>query len=341
MPLTDFWYIAAETRELRAKPVRRVLFGRPLVLFRDARGKAAALLDRCAHRNVALSEGKVSADGCIECPYHGWRYDPSGACTAIPSLGESGRLPASVRVPSFAVRERDGYLWVWGTENAEPSTEPFAFPHQDEPGWTHFRMKTRFAAGVEACIENFLDCPHTVYVHKGWFRSPDARALTAVVRRTSNEVEVEFKGEPISESVVSRLLFPKGKELRHTDRFLMPNLSRVDYDFGPGRHFIITSQCTPVGERETEVYTVINYQFGAWGPLVRWFFEPLSRKIIRQDVDILQAQHRQFTAFGAEKFSHVETDLLGLHIHALRAACERGDAPKASDQSEREITIRF
>lgn len=342
MPLTDFWYIAAEAREVDVRPVRRVLFGRPLVLFRDDHGRPAALLDRCAHRNVALSGGRVTPEGCLECPYHGWRYDAGGDCVHVPSLGPGGHVPGSTRVPGFPARERDGYLWVWANENSAPVGEPLAFPHHGEPGWTHFRMRTRFAATVESCLENFLDCPHTVFVHRGWFRSPDTRALTAVVRRRAAEVEVEFRGEPISESLVSRLLFPKGKELRHTDRFLMPNVSRVDYDFGPERHFVITSQCTPIGPRETEVFTEINYRFGAWGPLVRLFFEPMSRRIIRQDVDILAAQDRQFTAFGGrEEFAHVETDLLGRHIHALRAACERGDAPRVGENAEREITIRF
>lgn len=328
--LHDYWYIAARSHQLGAKPLARTIFSQPIVLFRDAQGRAAALLDRCAHRNMALSLGRA-VDGCVECPYHGWRYNGAGACTAVPSLG--GAAPkAGVR--AFPALERQGFVWVWMGEG-EPAGEPFEFPHLGNAGWTSFIMETRFPAGVEPCLENFLDCPHTVFVHRGWFRSPDTRALSAIVRRERDSVAVEFKGEPISKSVVSRLLFPKGRELRHTDRFLMPNLSRVDYDFGPDRHFIITSQCTPVGEHETLVFTVISFTFGRLGPLVRLFFEPLSRRIIQQDVDILREQTRQFEKFGAPKFSHVETDLLGLHIHSLR----RG-SPHAGP-AEREITIRF
>ena len=78
-------------------------------------------------------------------------------------------------------------------------------------------MKTRFPASVESCLENFLDCPHTVFVHKGWFRNPDARALTALVRRLADSVEVEFKNEPTSDSVIARLLYPKdASHSKHT-----------------------------------------------------------------------------------------------------------------------------
>jgi phenylpropionate dioxygenase-like ring-hydroxylating dioxygenase large terminal subunit len=206
-------------------------------------------------------------------------------------------------------------------------------------------MKTRFQGSVESCLENFLDCPHTVFVHKGWFRNPDARALTALVRRLPNSVEVEFKNEPTSDSVIARLLYPKNQPLKHTDRFIMPNLSRVDYDFGPKHHFIITSQCTPISELETEVYTVMTYRYGSWAGLIRLFFEPMSRHIIKQDVDILSEQTEQLRLFGGAKFSHVETDLLGLHIQSMRREAERNGnsastKPEAQN-SEKEITIRF
>jgi phenylpropionate dioxygenase-like ring-hydroxylating dioxygenase large terminal subunit len=252
MSLQDYWYIACENRELKEKPLARTLFDQHLALYRDDAGKPAALLDRCAHRNMALSLGKV-VGGCLECPYHGWRYVAAGHCEAVPSLGPGATIPSSIRIPSFRCVEQDGYVWVHCSDK-EPTALPFSFPHATDPEWTTFRMKTRFAASVESCLENFLDCPHTVFVHKGWFRNPDARSLTALVRRLPDSVEVEFKNEPTSDSVIARLLYPNGQPLKHTDRFLMPNLSRVDYDFGPKHHFIITSQCTPISEIETEVY---------------------------------------------------------------------------------------
>src|SRR5687768_1824858 len=210
MSLKNFWYIAAESGELKNRPIRVEVFGDPIVLFRDSVGNPAALLDRCAHRNTALSTGRIVAD-CVECPYHGWRYQRDGQCTHIPSLGNTAKLP-TIAVKSFSCVEQQGYVWVYPGETPTNSC-PFSFPHFAEPGWTTFRMKTTFQGSVEACLENFLDCPHTVFVHKGWFRSHDTRELKAIVRRRKNSAEVEFQGEPISRSVVSRLLFPKGREL--------------------------------------------------------------------------------------------------------------------------------
>ena len=41
---------------------------------RDSAGRPSALVDRCPHRNLALSLGTVHPDGNLECAYHGWRF---------------------------------------------------------------------------------------------------------------------------------------------------------------------------------------------------------------------------------------------------------------------------
>ena len=49
------WQMAALSRELRGRPLARTVADTPLVLFRDQAGQAAALIDRCPHRNYPLS----------------------------------------------------------------------------------------------------------------------------------------------------------------------------------------------------------------------------------------------------------------------------------------------
>jgi phenylpropionate dioxygenase-like ring-hydroxylating dioxygenase large terminal subunit len=345
MRLKDYWYIAATAAELRDRPLPRTVLGESLVLFRQVDGSPAALMDRCAHRNMALSQGAVR-DGCVECPYHGWRYRGDGVCAEIPSL-RGGSQPPTVTVRAYPAMESDGFVWVY-LGGGTPARSPFRFSHYRERGWTSFVMKTRFQAGAMACLENFLDCPHTVYVHQGWFRSRNAKEVRARVVRGPDRVEVEFSGERDAESVISRLLFPSGRKMVHTDRFLMPAISRVDYSFGPDRHFIITSLCTPISDHETQVNTVMTYRFGRIGPLVRLFFEPISRKIIRQDAGILEAQTGQLQRFGGAKFTFVETDLVGPHIWALwqrelegERAGPNGARPDELAGEKQEVVLTF
>jgi phenylpropionate dioxygenase-like ring-hydroxylating dioxygenase large terminal subunit len=328
-PPREHWYIAARSRELGPKPLAVTILGEPIALFRTSDGRPAALADRCAHRNLALSRGRV-VGGSLECAYHGWRYGGSGACTLIPSLPE---VPERIGVPSYPTMEAEGFVWAF-LGKAAPSRPPRPFPHLGERGWTTFVMKNRFRAGALACLENFLDCPHTAYVHQGWFRSARAKDVAARVSGSADEVVVEFDEKPQRDSLVARLLFPRGRALQHTDRFLMPTTSRVDYVFGPDWHFIITSQCTPVTEELTDVYTVVTFHAKRIGPLVRLYFEPMCRRIIRQDLDVLAAQSEDIRRGGGPRFTSVASDLVGPQI------VRRWREPQG-EPGVREVVLRF
>jgi phenylpropionate dioxygenase-like ring-hydroxylating dioxygenase large terminal subunit len=110
--LSRWWHAAARSDELARAPLGRVVFDVPVVLFRDTSGAAAALVDRCPHRNVPLSVGRC-VHGQIECGYHGWRFDGAGRCCAVPGLAERGDPDRGARrVAALPVVESDGMVWV-------------------------------------------------------------------------------------------------------------------------------------------------------------------------------------------------------------------------------------
>ncbi len=108
--------------------------------------------------------------------------------------------------------EQNGYIWVCLSDTLGEK-KPRMFPYLGDKGWTSFRMKTRFKAPVESCLENFLDCPHATYVHKGWFRSPTDKLVKATVRRLSDGAEAEYFEEPRVRSLVWSFLSPKKSSL--------------------------------------------------------------------------------------------------------------------------------
>lgn len=57
------------------RPWAVTVLGRDLVVWRDKAGEWRVFDDACPHRKVALSEGRIEADGNLACAYHGWRFD--------------------------------------------------------------------------------------------------------------------------------------------------------------------------------------------------------------------------------------------------------------------------
>jgi phenylpropionate dioxygenase-like ring-hydroxylating dioxygenase large terminal subunit len=324
--LTRHWYAGARSEEVTdRRPLGRTIFGELIVLWRGRDGRAVAMLDRCLHRNALLSAGDLF-DGCIGCPYHGWTYDASGHCVNVPSEGPDGApLRVAKRVETFPTREQDGLVWVWMDPAHPPDREPFSMPYRDAPGWDTYYMTTRFENGVTHLVENFMDVPHTVFVHRGWFRDRARRRVPTTVERTADAVLVTYDQPKDSIGFTERLLNPRGLPMVHTDRFYMPNTTRVDYVFGEAeRAFVITSTCTPIGEHETMVYTLISYKLGPWNPLAGLVLPLYTRQVIQQDVDIMAIQGRALRHHGAPDFTSTPADTLHLHIEALRDWAARG-----------------
>jgi len=109
--LSRVWHPAAVAAEVRDRPLGTVLLDQRIVVWRTRSGLSAAH-DLCIHRGSQLSQGTVKGEELV-CPYHGFRYDPSGRCTLAPCTGSSEtRLPAKLQLRSLATSEADGLLWV-------------------------------------------------------------------------------------------------------------------------------------------------------------------------------------------------------------------------------------
>jgi phenylpropionate dioxygenase-like ring-hydroxylating dioxygenase large terminal subunit len=330
--LHENWYIAALARQVtHRKPLASTVLEEPLVLFRDKNGTAVALIDRCLHRNAALSEGDLF-DGCIGCPYHGWTYNGEGVCVAVPSEGPRAEGRAERRLERFPTRELDGFVWVYmGTPERAGLREPFRFPYVGVKGWRSYTMLTRFAGDVTDLVENFMDVPHTAFVHSGWFRKPSAKQAEAVVERTRDSVLVEYFQPDDSIGFTKWLLNPDGKPMTHTDKFFMPNVTRVDYSWGERRGFVITSQITPLTRDEALVYTAITFRFGPFTRIASWLLPPYTRVVINQDVRIMAVQTRNLSRFRRRRFHGTQADVIHRSIESLReyaASREVGPPPE-------------
>lgn len=323
------WYPLVPARKLGSAPIPLRVFDRPLVAFRDAFGRAAVLLDRCPHRNTPLSLGRC-VDGELECPYHGWRFDGSGRCTAVPALIGPADRPAR-RAQRFASVESQGMLWVWIHES-EPTGLPYEIPGVGTAGYEVIEYDALFEATLYATAENILDVPHTSFLHKGLFRGAGRRnRVTVRVTRRSDRAEAEFIGEPRPAGVIGSLLAPGGGELRHVDRFIMPGIAQVEYSIGEASHVIVTNLLVPVSAFETQMYSIVALRLPIATALVRRIAEPVARTIVVQDARILSAVTRTTRAFGGERFVSTPVDLLAPAIMKLLRWGEQGSTPDVPD----------
>lgn len=163
------WYVIAFSHEVeKGKAISRKCMDEPIVLFREENGDVTALFDRCPHRGVPLSQGKV-LEKTIECPYHGFQFDHSGRCVVIPSQ-ES--IPRAAHTHSYPVVEQMQFVWVWmgDPEKADPSqipdyTQIGCDNTNSEINWEfhpYFMMEIK--ANYSLLFENLLDTSHISFL---------------------------------------------------------------------------------------------------------------------------------------------------------------------------------
>lgn len=137
MTTPSAWYPVLPARSLPVGGVRVTaaqVRGQDIAVWRSTSTAVQAWEDRCPHRGVALSLGRVLGDR-LACAYHGWEYAAAdGRCVAIPAMPHQP-VPGKVCVKAFAAREHQGLVWVAlhaGMDAAAP-----ALPAADGPA-PHF-----------------------------------------------------------------------------------------------------------------------------------------------------------------------------------------------------------
>ncbi|CAN6291451.1 unnamed protein product [Urochloa humidicola] len=118
----DQWYPFAPVGELDpGAPHGKTVLGLAVVAWHDrAGGEWRVFADACPHRLAPLSEGRIDAKGRLQCVYHGWCFDGTGACKFIPqapALGPPVHKNSRACVASYPSVVQNDVLWFYPTED--------------------------------------------------------------------------------------------------------------------------------------------------------------------------------------------------------------------------------
>ena len=188
MFLRNHWYVAATDKEIGRTPLPRMILGEPIVFFRTEDGTPVAFEDRCCHRHLPLSMGKIVGDR-LQCHYHGLQFDQTGRCVRIPGQDQ---IPPTAKVRTYPVVERYHWLWIWMGDPALADPDKITdFHWLDDPNWGAKSSYLHVEANWQLVVDNLLDLTHLAFVHETTIGNA-ALAEHAVVKvtRAPNNVVV-------------------------------------------------------------------------------------------------------------------------------------------------------
>jgi phenylpropionate dioxygenase-like ring-hydroxylating dioxygenase large terminal subunit len=186
--LRNSWYVAAWSREVSRTLFPRTLLGEPVVLYRKEDGTPVALEDRCCHRHLPLSMGRIEGDD-LRCGYHGLRFDASGRCVEIPG---QARIPPQARVRSYPLVETLHWIWIWMGDPAK--ADRALIPNWwwcDHREWAFSKPDPiHVRCNYQLISDNVLDVTHLAYVHATSIGASSITEFPATVEREDHLVRL-------------------------------------------------------------------------------------------------------------------------------------------------------
>ncbi len=301
--LPGFWYRALPSEGVYSERLEKaMLLEVPLVLGRDAQGRAFALHDACPHRGMPLSCGRFDGSQ-VECSYHGWRFDAhSGQCQLIPSLTAEQKLKVDrIYAGSYACEEHDDFIWVFIPEPV-PGGAGFTRrndPPQPAPRVPTFGEKYKLAyltselpCSVDHGIIGLMDPAHGPFVHQAWWwRSRDS---IHEKQKAFEPIDLGFRMSahtPSSNSAPYKLLklYADADSITTTIDFTLPNMRWETIRAGKYWFSSLTT-VTPITRSQCRIDVVAAWNLFRWFPFGADLLKYVFAKFVEQDRRTMKQQ---------------------------------------------------
>ena len=288
------WTPIAMADELRpGAPLPIVVAGTKVVVFRDATGAPRALVDKCPHRGVALSLGKVE-DGCLTCPFHGWRFDGAGKVVHVP-WNPDAKLE-TLRAQAIPALERGRMIWLHTSLGDTTPTKPHVAEALERTDVRVTGERIVWKTHWTRAMENMLDWPHLPFVHG------------KTIGRGMHGKRMDIHWEERPWGAESRIEIDGDAQKGRLD-WCWPNRMNLHV---PIRDKVLLLQvaCIPVSPEETQMLLVTARGFFR-ARVLDWMFSRENRKIAGEDQAIVESSSPAEVPPAADEKS-VRTDGLTL-----------------------------
>ncbi|MEC4983723.1 MAG: aromatic ring-hydroxylating dioxygenase subunit alpha [Oscillatoria sp. PMC 1068.18] len=297
----NHWYVVARSNEVKNTPVSITLWKQKIVLFRDETGNICALEDRCPHRQVKLSSGKL-INNQLECAYHGWQFSSTGQCISVPYLTAKQKLP-SCKIRTYPVKELDGFIWLFPGKNNPESIAPLGIPEWEHLNYIATVSLIECPGHYSYLIENLMDMYHG-HLHNNY--QAWAAANLEKIEANENRVDAHYQAQSYYKIdkiwSISQLFFPALRRLH-------PEPLNVSYIYPHwrstlGNDFKIYCLFSPVNETYTRAYLIHFTSLNAFWRLHKlpiWFRKFIKNSLFGSAQKLLDGLVEQDIAMIAQE----------------------------------------
>lgn len=304
----EAWYPIYFVKDLnKTKLSRFKLLETDLVIWWDESAQTWQVFqDRCPHRLVPLSEGRINESGLLECPYHGWAFSGDGDCQVIPQQHPENEAHTTKRacVRSYPTAIAQGLLFVYPgvKENANRTSVPIIKPMEEDPdAWVCLDIFRDLPYDFLTLLENVIDASHIPYTHH---KTVGNRSNVAPLDLQVTESNKQgFKG--IWEEGPR-----KGKLGTQYTTYTAPCLMWHDLTSKQFGRTLTVVYATPISKGKCRLFARFPFKFSSPFPRFfiklapQWYSHINQNGVLEDDQIFLHHQERYLAALGGgEKYS--------------------------------------
>jgi vanillate O-demethylase monooxygenase subunit len=340
--LRNAWYVCAWKSEVGREPLARTICLEPVMIFRREDGTVVALEDRCCHRHLPLSKGRLIGD-IVQCGYHGLEFDSTGQCVSVP--GQT-RVPPGARVGSYRVVDRHGLVWIWigEADRADAASIP-DYHWIDDPAWATVGGSIQLNAHYMLSIDNLLDLTHETYVHASTLGAPGISHAPIRTERFESAVRVTrwIRDEDPGPFWRGALGKPGNCDRWQIVNFYLPSHTMLDVGTAPAgtgapdgdrSQAVEARVCitlTPIDEKSSWYHWAHARNFRRNDPATDRRFQDDIASAYMEDKAVLEAQQRSLDTAPAD-FAMIDVNadagqLAGRRLFEAALTRQRADRP--------------
>ncbi|HEY9415809.1 MAG TPA: aromatic ring-hydroxylating dioxygenase subunit alpha [Pseudonocardia sp.] len=303
------WYVAGFAADFGRGLQRRWLLDEPVCLYRREDGAPVALADRCIHRQMPLTRGRLRGDN-VECGYHGIVFADDGRVLEIPSQKQ---VPRDCRVHRYPLVESGGLIWIWMGDPGRADLVPLpGHPWLDSPDWKVVGGSLHMKARAQLLNENLLDLSHLSYLHPESLGAEDVAAAAV-------ETDIEERLIRVTRDMSGALSPPTFEKLMGLTG-LIDRLQVAEFH-PPGFHVVhLTARpvgstdesdtfrhkaihcITPEREHTAHYFWAVSREYRIDDEEVDSLIEKGIPRVLEQDIEACEAIEEVLAAYGPGGF---------------------------------------
>lgn len=296
------WFALFFFSELKDAPISKTLLGKKLV-FLKIKDEIICFEDRCPHRNVPLSKGKI-VNNQLRCNYHGWSFNETGKLEDIPGCDKCNE---NVKLNKFSTQIADDLVWV-----RLKGEKKFVNHFEPSNGYSNKTSIKHLKSDFIHTIENFLDPMHTPYIHKGLLRSKSRQRMSVKQEKVKNGFNTHYNLIDTQNGIINKL-FDSGID-KNIASFKYPGFSKIDYLKNGYILFSVGIFFIPIAKGEVKMFVNVSFKKTFIPSFIKFtFLRPFLELAFYQDKKILESQYKEHTFFK-KPYIIVKNDLVINHL---------------------------